>query len=81
MTGAVRDYSAIGFFPYTQQNFLFVGDDTTSASGSYDFAYMAVTAVPEPGTLSLGLGVSEFSSALLGESGELYREVELAPCR
>ena len=56
LTGAVRDYSAIGFFPYTQQNFLFVGDDTTSASGSYDFAYMAVTAVPEPGTLSLGLG-------------------------
>ena len=56
LTGAVRDYSAIGIFPYTQQNFLFVGDDTTSASGSYDFAYMAVTAVPEPGTLSLVLG-------------------------
>ena len=56
LTGAVRDYSAIGFFPYTQQNFLFVGDDTTSAAGSYDFAYLAVTAVPEPGTLGLLLG-------------------------
>ena len=56
LTGAVRDYSAIGFFPYTQQNFLFVGDDTTSAAGSYDFAYLAVTAVPEPGTFGLLLG-------------------------
>ena len=60
LTGAVRDYSSVGFFPYTQQNFLFVGDDTTSADASFDFAYLAVTPVPEPGTVGLllvGLGL------------------------
>lgn len=55
LAGAVRDYSSFGL-PYTQQNFLFVGDDTTSAAGSFEFAYLAVSAVPEPGTLGLLLG-------------------------
>ena len=66
LTGAVRDYSSVGFFPYTQQNFLFVGDDTTSADASFDFAYLAVTPVPEPGSvglLLLGLGLISAAGA------------------
>ncbi|GMU22932.1 MAG: hypothetical protein AMXMBFR13_30160 [Phycisphaerae bacterium] len=58
--GSLRDYtnqSVPVFNPYTQPNFLFFGDDTTSADSVVQIGYIAV-AVPEPGVLAgLGLGM------------------------
>jgi hypothetical protein len=51
LSGNVRNYSAFGL-PYTLPNFVFLGDDTTSAQGSFEFSRLSV--VPEPAT-SLGI--------------------------
>ncbi|MGH7175795.1 MAG: choice-of-anchor Y domain-containing protein [Tepidisphaeraceae bacterium] len=51
LNGNLRNYSAFGL-PYTLPNFVFLGDDTTSASGSFEFSRLS--AVPEPVTVSLG---------------------------
>lgn len=54
--GAVRDYSAFGA-PYTSTNFLFMGDDTSSAAARVQIARVGLSAVPEPSPLALlGLG-------------------------
>jgi hypothetical protein len=45
LTGSLRNYSAFGL-PYTLPNFIFLGDDTTSARGNFEFSRLAV--VPEP---------------------------------
>lgn len=65
LNGTVRDYSGFGA-PYTYDNLVFLGDDTTS--GSADFTLGRVTifaAVPEPATLIsaavLGLGAILFA--------------------
>lgn len=58
LSGLLRDYSGFGA-PYTVANFLFFGDDTTSASGAFRLAHVAANA-PEPGTFALaasGLGM------------------------
>jgi hypothetical protein len=54
LTGPLRDYAAFGGFPdpYELPNFLFLGDDTGSASAAVRFAGVSVT-VPEPAALSL----------------------------
>jgi hypothetical protein len=54
LTGALRDYSASGAVPnvYALNNFLFFGDDTTSAAGADQVSSLTVT-VPEPASLSL----------------------------
>lgn len=70
LSGAVRDYSAFGL-PYTQQNFVFVGDDTSSANGVFDFGYLAVTPVPEPATVVMLL----VGGALLGSAAWKKRRV------
>lgn len=60
LTGSTRDYSAFvgALDPYETPNFLFVGDDTTSASGKFEFSHLSVEVVPEPGTLAaLGVGL------------------------
>ncbi len=51
LTGALRDYTAfVGTIdPYETPNLLFFGDDTTSARGRTEIAYIA-TVVPEPMT-------------------------------
>jgi hypothetical protein len=46
LSGNLRSYSAFGL-PYTLPNFMFLGDDTTSASGAFEFSRLALT-VPEP---------------------------------
>jgi hypothetical protein len=48
LSGAVRDYSAFVGFPnvYTSQNFLFFGDDTTSAAGNVVLNKVALIPVP-----------------------------------
>lgn len=53
LTGALRDYSAFAgpIDPYETPNFLFFGDDTTSARGRTEISYIA-TVVPEPAALS-----------------------------
>lgn len=61
LTGVVQDYSASGTFPYTLPNFVFLGDDTSSAAANIVLGPIALqsnlSAVPEPGSLVL-LGVS-----------------------
>lgn len=61
LTGTLRDYSAfVGLLdPYETPNFLFFGDDTTSARGKTEIAYIA-TIVPEPMSLSIVSGVALF---------------------
>ncbi len=52
--GTVRDYSSFGF-PYASNNFVFWGDDTTSASGSTNVTHIEAlaSALPSPGAISL----------------------------
>jgi hypothetical protein len=50
LNGALRNYSGFGF-PYTTTNWIFVGDDTTSARGSFEISRLAV--VPEPAAFSI----------------------------
>jgi hypothetical protein len=54
LTGALRDYSAFTgtIDPYETPNFLFFGDDTTSARGRTEIRYLA-TIVPEPVSIAL----------------------------
>ena len=49
VNGLLRNYSSFGT-PYNINNFLFIGDDTTSAGASYDLARVEFEAIPEPGT-------------------------------
>jgi hypothetical protein len=53
LKGPLRDYTRFGGFPYTQPNFIFLGDDTGSAAASVLLAYVAVR--PDPA----GLGFSD----------------------
>ena len=65
LSGSLRDYSASGF-PYTVSNFVFLGDDTTSAKANVNLARVALVLsdpaaapVPEPSTLAtLLIGVA-----------------------
>lgn len=50
LSGNLRNYSAFGL-PYTLPNFVFLGDDTTSASGGFEFSRLSV-AVPEPASVA-----------------------------
>jgi hypothetical protein len=69
LTGSLHDYSASPN-PYQTPNFLFVGDDTTSARGSFQFSRFDVTSAPEPGSLAflatgfLGTAVFAFRKKL-----------------
>jgi hypothetical protein len=49
LTGSLRDYSSFGL-PYSLPDYVFLGDNTTSASGSFEVSRLVV--VPEP---TLGL--------------------------
>jgi hypothetical protein len=56
LAGNLRNYSAFGL-PYTLPNFVFLGDDTTSAAGSFEFSRLSVL-VPEPASVTILFGVS-----------------------
>jgi hypothetical protein len=62
LSGPLRDYSSHPHPVYSSTNFLFLGDDTGSASAQFRLASVEVitgTALPEPGTLALAaLGVA-----------------------
>jgi hypothetical protein len=50
LSGPLRDYSSFGW-PYTTPNFVFLGDDTTSAGGQIRLAYVAIeTSIPPTST-------------------------------
>lgn len=51
LSGATRDYSGFGA-PYNIPNFLFLGDDTTSAAARIQLAFVSAD-VPEPATFSM----------------------------
>jgi hypothetical protein len=54
LTGAMRDYSGFGF-PYSLPNFIFLGDDTTSAQARVGIAEVSivVSTLPSPPTWAL----------------------------
>jgi hypothetical protein len=52
LNGTLRDYSASGA-PYTQNNTIFFGDDTSSAAAKAEVANVEASSVPEPGSLAL----------------------------
>ena len=58
LSGALRDYSSFGL-PYSTSNFIFFGDDTSSAQATSSISYVNLTqssaAVPEPGSILLCL--------------------------
>ncbi len=65
LSGNLRNYSAFGL-PYNLPNFMFLGDDTTSASASFEFSRLSV--VPEPSrTIVLMIG----SALLFARSASL----------
>ncbi|MFM8330241.1 MAG: hypothetical protein ACKN9T_00980 [Candidatus Methylumidiphilus sp.] len=53
LTGPLRDYSAFGT-PYNLNNFLFLGDDTSSAQASVKIAQVATVPLPPSWLLMLG---------------------------
>ena len=58
LTGPTRDYSGYPINtglpdPYAIPNYLFFGDDTSSAQGAFELNNVAITPLPEPTTLGL----------------------------
>lgn len=58
LSGSLRDYSAFGLPPYTLSNFLFLGDNTSSAGADFTLGTVELASVPEPAGLSLLAGVA-----------------------
>ncbi len=71
LTGSLRDYSSFGL-PYSLPNFLFLGDNTTSAHAIARIAFVGVDVVPEPGTFLL------FIVALFAIANSIRRRQSLA---
>ena len=71
VNGLLRNYTSFGA-PYNISNFLFIGDDTTSARASYDLARVEFEAIPEPGTWLLAaasiLAISRFQRRTANKS-------------
>jgi len=67
LSGALRDYSSVGFpanLAYGASNYLFVGDNTTSAGAVFTLNYLAITTAPVPEPSTYGMLLAGF--ALLG---------------
>jgi len=62
LTGSIRNYTAFGAPPYILPNFLFLGDNTSSAGADVTLGAISLqsnlTAVPEPSSLFLLLAAS-----------------------
>lgn len=52
LTGGLRDYSSFGS-PYSLPNFLFLGDNTSSAGANVTLGSISLSAVPEPAVRGL----------------------------
>lgn len=60
LTGGLRDYSSFGF-PYSLPNFLFLGDNTSSANANVTLGNISLSAVPEPASwVFLGMVAAAF---------------------
>jgi len=72
LSGLTRSYSAFGSAPYTLSNYLFIGDNTTSAGATTQFGSMRlVTPVPEASTIvsaMIGMLVLGFVRARRGKA-------------
>ena len=73
LSGAVRDYTQFGGIPYTLANYIFLGDDTSSAAADILLGPVTLqsnlTAVPEPTSfllLAVALGSTALGSTALG---------------
>jgi hypothetical protein len=49
LSGPLRNYSSFGL-PYNLPSYLFIGDNTSSAAGAFEFSRLAVEVIPEPAT-------------------------------
>jgi hypothetical protein len=56
LTGSLHDYSSAGL-PYNVPSYIFLGDNTGSAQGAFEFSRLAV-AVPEPVSALAALGMA-----------------------
>lgn len=54
LSGVLRNYSAHSNAVYSTSNFLFLGDNTTSAGADIFLGNVEFQAIPEPGTWALG---------------------------
>ena len=72
LTGPLRNYSSFGA-PYNIPNFIFFGDDTTSARGSFRTSRITLGgAAPEPASLGLlGSGLGRRSALASASQREL----------
>lgn len=69
LSGALRDYSSFGV-PYSVPSYVFLGDDTSSASAKVQLARIELAAVPEASSLALAtLGVGGFVVFLARRAG------------
>ena len=72
LSGALRDYRGSGKNAYLTENFLFVGDNTSSASADFRFSYAAITTpIPEPHSYAMLIA----GLALLGTLVQRRRRV------
>jgi hypothetical protein len=53
LTNSLRKYSAFGSAPYTLGSYLFLGDNTSSASATSRIGHITLTTIPEPSMLWL----------------------------
>lgn len=63
LSGSLKDYTAFAGFPdpYESANFLFFGDNSTSASANVRFRSASITAIPEPSSAALVMLAGLFS--------------------
>jgi len=80
--GKLRNYTRYGGYPYTTPNFIFLGDNTTSASGWLELSYVAVDvgAPTADGMVAVVGGAGKEGEKLryVGGSGD-ETEVEVIP--
>lgn len=57
LTSSLRDYSAFGSAPYTLGNYLFLGDNTSSAAATARIGQITLSTVPEPAMMCLAMMV------------------------
>lgn len=68
LNGSLRNYGS-PFLPYGLSNFIYFGDDTTSAAGSFLLDNVQLSTVPEPASsllFSLGVGLLAGASRFSG---------------
>lgn len=67
LSGLTRDYSAFGSAPYTLSNYLFMGDDTTSAGATVQLGSIQIT-TPVPESESMIFLTSLITICLIAKS-------------